>query len=107
MLFEPGIVEAPTVHGSQLEVVDDYVRPANEAAQQFPSVFALEVEGKTALVAVDRQVVGGQRTNERRAPGPGVVTMAGLFDLDDVGSHITKGHRAQRPGQYTGQIENP
>jgi len=62
-----------------------------------------EVEGDRALVAVDRQVVGGHALADRRQPGAGVVAARAL-DLDHVGAQVAEQHRGVGPGQHTGEV---
>ena len=66
----------------------------------------LEVDGDAFLVAVDAQEVGALVAQERRAPAPRVVAAAGMFELDDAGAEVAEHHRAVRPREHAGEIEN-
>src|SRR6185295_1842917 len=59
-----------------------------------------------AFVAVHTRVVRARGTDERRSPGPGVVTGAGAFDLDDGGAEIGQEHRGERAGQHSAEIRD-
>ena len=84
-----------------------------QPAQDGGALGALEVEPDAALVAVDRQVVGGgprpvgrRRSDPRRPPAARRVTL-GRLDLDDVGAEVAEEHRAVRPGQDGRAVDDP
>jgi hypothetical protein len=66
----------------------------------------LEVEGEAALAAVDGKKIGAFAVNKRRAPAAGVVALARLLDLDDVGAGIGERLRAMRTGQDPGEVDD-
>jgi hypothetical protein len=66
----------------------------------------LEVEGEAALAAVDGKEVRALAVNKRGAPSAGVVTLARLLDLDDVGPRIRERLRAIRTGEDPRQVDD-
>ena len=94
---EPGEAIAP-------EVLDQDVRVGQQPAQDRRAVGALEVEAEAALVAVDREEIGGgprpglDRADPRRTPAAGRIALRWL-DLDHLGAEVAEQHRAVRPGQ--------
>ena len=94
---EPGEAIAP-------EVLDQDVGVGQQPAQDGRAVRVLEVEAEAALVAVDREEIGGgprpglDRADPWRTPAAGRIAVRWL-DLDDVGTEVAEEHRAVRPGQ--------
>ena len=87
------------------EVLDEDVGVGEESAQHVGAGGLLQVEPEAALVAVDREVVGGgpasrrsSLAHPRRAPAAGRVAL-GRLDLDDVGAEVGQEHRRVRPGE--------
>src|SRR5436309_13900698 len=39
-------------------------------------------------------------------PAPRVVALPGLFDLDDLGTHVAQHHRAERPGEDAREVQD-
>jgi hypothetical protein len=79
----------------------------DEFGKNFPAFGGFEVEGERALSAIDAHEVDALAVHERRAVGAGVVAFVGVFDFDDVGAEVAQQHRAIRPGQDAGEIDDP
>src|SRR5262249_30931017 len=56
--------------------------------------------------AVAGEIIGAEVTEERRAPGAGVVTCAGALDLDHVGPEVAEDLPAQRAGEDARGVED-
>ena len=98
------------VQDAGAEVFDDDVGAFQQFAQDCPAVVALQVQGDGFLVAVAGQEVRGLRvvlgTDERRTPAAGVVSGAGVFDLDDPGAEVGQHHAGVRAGQGAAQVHH-
>ena len=88
------------------EVFDQHVRPRDQPLQDRPPFGVLEIEGQAFLVAVDAEEVRAFFVQKRRAPGPGVVALARLLDLDDARAHVAQQHRAVRTRQHPRQVQD-
>src|SRR5437660_3183212 len=60
--------------------------------------------GDALLVAVDVAEIGVALAAV--APGAHRIPFARAFELDDLGTHISEDHRAERAGHVLGQIEH-
>ena len=78
---------------------------SNQLHQHRPALFGLQIEGDALLVAVDAEEIGAPAADER-LPRPGVVAVARVFDLDDLGAHVAEEHGAERTGEDAGEIED-
>src|SRR5262245_66368422 len=75
--------------------------------KQLEAVGLGEVEGDGPLGTIGTEVIGGHLlAEERRAPGAGVVALAGALDLDDVGPEVGEELAAERAGQNAGGGED-
>src|SRR5690606_36162434 len=110
---EPGMLsvqrlppEPRSIQRTRLEVLHEHVRARDETRQHLASLRVLEVHRHAFLVPVDAQKVRRLRPDEGRAPLPGVVPVAGVFDLDDARAEIGEHHRAVRPGEHARQVDD-
>src|SRR5262249_34042070 len=65
----------------------------------------LEIQGQAPLAPIDRHEVARLATDERR-PLARVVALAGLLDLDHVGSHVAEHHRGERTGPDAREVQH-
>jgi hypothetical protein len=112
-LLEPGVVEAEAGEPADPEVLDENVRVNEHPAQDRLAAGRLEVEPEGALVPVDREVIGRGAgsasdicdTDPRWPPASRGVTL-GRLDLDDVRAQVAEEHRAIRPGEDRGAVDD-
>ena len=97
------VAKAEPVDAAGLEVLKSDVGSPQQRLRHREIVRILEVEHDRSLIAVDRQVVGGDAVLLRRRPGARVVTRWALH-LDDRGTHVGQQHRAVRPRQHAGEV---
>jgi hypothetical protein len=64
-----------------------------------------QIEGQRALVAVEAGEIPTQPVTHDPLPAHRVAPARG-FDLDHLGTHIGEQHRAERPGEDPGQIND-
>ena len=105
-LLDGGVVQVETPHHIGGKVFHDDIGVGGQLPENPLRRFVPQVEGQAALVAVDRQEIGGFGADERRPPLAGVVAAAGHFDFDDVGAVVAEHQGAERPGQGAGQIQH-
>lgn len=99
------VVQAEPAHHAGPEVLDDDVRPRDEIARDGAPVGAGEVQREGPLVAVGHRGRVALAVDEGR-DAPGFVAGAGPLDLDDVGAVVGEDHRAVRPGQEAGEVDD-
>ena len=100
------VVEPDPGQRARPEILDHHVALRDQPVENRAPFRILEVEGDAFLVPVDAEKVRAFAADERRAPAAGVVALPRLFDLDDAGAHVRENHRAVRPREHAGQIEN-
>ncbi|MNX95808.1 hypothetical protein D3C86_1280980 [compost metagenome] len=100
------VAQAQLFSATDLEVLDHHVAARGQLARQLHALFALQVQGDRALVAVGAIEIGGIARADPYAPVAGVVAPLGVLDLDDVGAEVRQGHRTHRPRQYAREVEN-
>ena len=69
--------------------------------------FALEIEHKTSLVAVEieeTEAVSALQLEAHRAAR--LVAAVGRLDLDDVRTHVAQQHGAERPRHHLADVEH-
>ena len=84
---------------THFELIEIDIRPGDDR----PRLSAGPGEGDGALVAIDREVVGGDAVASGRRPRAGLVT-GRTFDLDHGGAQVGEQHRAVRPGEHAREI---
>ena len=89
------------------EVLDEYVRLSEQSVEDLAALGLRHVQRERALRAVARKEVGGKVAEEGRTPAAGVVSLAGAFELDDVGTQIGEELPAERPREHPCRIEHP
>ena len=97
-LFERVIAEAHVLHGAGLEVLDEDVGLGRQLRDQSDAFRLAEVEHKTALVAMDAQVIDADAVGER-PPGANHLTLGRRLDLHHVGAEVREDHGAVRTGK--------
>ena len=100
------IVEAELGQRAWPEVFDEHVGARDEPIERGSALRLLEVERHALLVAVDAHEVRALARLERRTPAACIVALAGLFDLDDPCPEVGEKHRAVRPGEHPGEVED-
>ena len=100
------VVEPEPRHGARPEVLDQDIGTPEQPPQHRLPLLALQVEGATALAAVDRQVVRRLAPEKRRAERARLVAPAGLLDLDDVGAHVAEALGAERSGDDAAEVDD-
>src|SRR5450830_1178161 len=107
MLFVQGFVaETKTIHHTRPEILHQYVRLADQPAQDLRPASRLQIEHDATLVAVHHHKGGGFVSDFWRDHVPRVIAIRRLFDLDDVGTHIGEHERTGRTCHYMGEINN-
>jgi len=99
-------VEAELGQRAGPEVLDQYVRARDEPIERGSALGLLEVERHALLVAVDAHEIRALARLKGRTPAAGVVALARLFDLDHPRAEVGEEHRAVRPGEHAGQVED-
>ena len=97
------IAQAQLLHGAGAEVLDEDIGLLYQILEDLLALGGLEIQGETALIAVEIDEVSAFPVKTRRI-GAGIITLSGDFHLDDVGAHVREEHRAVRPRQNPGQI---
>ena len=100
------IIEAEALQGFGHEILDDDIGAAHQLAHQLGPARARHVEGDRLLVAIDREVIGGDAAHAGRRPFPGLIAALGRLHLPDLGAQIGQGHGAPWPRQHPGEIED-
>ena len=68
---------------------------------------AAEVERDGLLVAVDRQEIRRLAVGQERRPHDAHrVAAVGILDLDHLGAQVREQHRAVRPREHAGEVED-
>ena len=94
------------LQGPRSEVLDDHIGLRQKPMQEVTIGGRPQVSRDTELVAIDGEVVRAlPPVVERRPPAPGVVTLPGPFDLDDIGAEVSEDHCRERSGEDARQIE--
>ena len=89
------------------KIVYHHVSCGDEIEDNLAIGSKIEVRSEAFLVSVDREVVGAlAAVVERRPPATSFVPGAGFLDLYDVSAHIAQHHRAEGPGEDSGQVED-
>ncbi len=107
------VIEAVAFQLADLVVFQHHVAVHHQFAQQGLAVNAGDVDRHRALAAVGGQVIGGFGGvvavgvfGVGRAPGAGVVAVAGAFDLDHVGAQVGQVLRTPGAGQHAAQVQH-
>ena len=95
------------LHQSRPEVLDHDVGRGDEPSDEGHAFGRAQIGRHRALVAVQREEVGGVVPGERRSPVPRVVALARALDLDHVRAQVGEDHGAQRAGQDAGEVDDP
>ena len=69
----------------------------------------LQIQGHAALVAIqgeERRVVRTLHAKPLAPHGPGQISRARRFDLDDVSTQVGQEHRAERACHHLGQVQD-
>ena len=110
---EAGVVQAVLLQAAGLEVFQHDVGFGRELLQLLLAFGAGHVDGDGALVAVGAEKVGRfarglavRILQVGRAPGTGVVAVAGALDLDHIGAQIAQNLAGPGAGQHAGEIEH-
>ena len=98
--------EAEPLRAAGQEVLDDDVGAQRESPHDVLAAGIAQVDRDAALAAVHAHEVRRLAAREGRAPGAGLVALAGPLDLDDLGAEVGQQHRAVRPRQHAGQVED-
>jgi hypothetical protein len=104
--FGRRIADAQAVEDAGPELFDDDVRRRQKREKYFDAFFRAEIDGQGALGAVDGEETRRFLFQVRRVVAH-IVRRVHILDLDDVGAHVGKQHRAQGARIKPGQIENP
>src|SRR5450759_3293825 len=96
--------EAQPSHDAGAVAFNEHVGVLRKAQQEVAARRRLEVQGDTALVAVDCVEEDALAVNEGWRPAQ-VVAPARLLDLDDVGTHVAQEPGAERAWQQAGQVK--
>ena len=99
-------VELKRVERAGAEVLDHHVGLRQQLLDHIERARPLEVDGHAFLVAVHAQEVRALVAEERRPPAAGVVTAAGMFQLDDAGAEVAERHGAVRTREHPGEVEH-
>ena len=99
------VIETELGQPTGLEVLDRDVGPPEELVYERDVVAIAEVEHDRALVAIDRQVVGGDAIAVGWHPRASVVAARSL-DLDDRRAEVGQQHRAVGSGQHPREIRH-
>jgi aminoglycoside phosphotransferase family enzyme/predicted kinase len=98
--------QAEPVGAGGFEVFQKHIAAPHQLLKE-PYAFGLgEVEGDGTLVAVAREIVRAERTDERWAPAARLVAAAGPFDLDDLGPEVAEDLPTERGGQHPRCIQD-
>ena len=95
------IIQAISGKPANLEILDKNIRTCRQIAQNGGAVFRRDIDGKRPLVSVYRTEIGRPRggiccviasdiIGIGRTPAAGIITAAGAFDLDDVGTKVSQ-----------------
>ena len=87
-------------------VMHQHIGFAEQLFQDLPPLRPAQIQGQAALVAVGAQEVGAILADERRPPPPGLIPLAGAFDLDHLCPQIAQQLGAVRPGQGRSMIQH-
>lgn len=89
-LFALFIAEAQTAHNTGTVVFQQYISALYQFAEQFFSVLCFEVDGNTALIAVQILEIHAQSTIffQRARVADEVAAGGQVFHLDNIGAHI-------------------
>ena len=102
--------QSQTVGDTGREVLDQHVCTPEQIEEQVAAGFVLEVQADAPLGPVDRKIIRAESIARgakiRRSPRTRVIPAGRPFDFDHVGPQIGQDHRAVRPGQNTGNVEN-
>ncbi len=89
------------------EVLDDDIGLCQKPMQEVTIGGGPQVSRDAELVAIDGEVVRAlPPVVERRPPAPGIVTLPGPLDLDEIGAEVSEDHRRERSGEHAGQIQH-
>jgi hypothetical protein len=99
------VADAELVHDAGAETLDDDVRRQSQSAEHGDALGLLQVEAQRALVAVDEleEGAGFARPGAHRT---GVVALAGVLDLDDVGAEVGEVLGGDGARQQPGEVEH-
>ena len=100
------IPQPETLHHAGGEVFHNNIGIGGQLQENFPRLGFLEVQGKAALVAVDRQKIGAFALDKGRPPMPGVIAAARNFDFNDLGPVVAQHQSAKGAGQRPGKIQH-
>ena len=88
------------------QIDDHHIHLAHNVVQHGASGVSGVIQRDTLLVAIDAQKPQRFAIQPRRPPGAAIVALAGAFDLDDLGTHVTEQHGGVRPGDGCRQVEH-
>lgn len=107
-LFALFIAEAQTAHNTGTVVFQQYISALYQFAEQFFSVLCFEVDGNTALIAVQILEIHAQSTIffQRARVADEVAAGGQVFHLDNIGAHIGQIHTTVGTCQEVGEIKH-
>ena len=100
------IIKSIFLHVARHKVFYHNIALCHHGPHDFGTIRMAQIEGNTAFVAVDTQIIGALTPHKRRPPGSRIITHVGLLDFDDIGAHVTQHLRTIRPRQGPGQIKH-
>ena len=106
IVAEPFQAQPKLLHQSGAEVLHQHVAGRDKVADGRHALGRLQVQHHGALVAVQREEVGGVLAGERGPPVTRVVARFGALHLDDVGAQVAQGHGGERPRQHAREVQH-
>src|SRR5207244_3072880 len=85
------------------EVLDQHVAALDQLPEQVRSFWFGKIERDRPLVAIAREEVGAQFTEERRPPFTGLVSLARPLDLDHLRAEVAQHLATKWPGKDAGR----
>src|SRR5688572_17755583 len=101
-----GRTQSSPLERSRAEVLDHDVGLTGEALDEALILEASEVDRDAELVAIRGEVVGRFPASvEGRTPPARLVPTLRTLDFDDIRAEVTEGHRGQRSGKNSRQVQ--
>src|SRR5262249_23537826 len=88
-------------------VLDEHVRGLRQAFDDLDTLSALQVDGESALVAIHRHERGALAIARDRGQLARGLARLRWLDLDDVRTHVSEIHGAERSRHGLGEVDDP
>ena len=100
------VSEPEPVQRAWAEILDQNVRPLDQAVEELAASILFEIERDTKLGAINREIICALTLNEWRSVASGIIPVRRGLHFDDLGAKVRQYHGGERPRENSRKIQD-